>query len=81
MPRGKSKPLANVVIRKSFEFTPGPWTVNGTAELAVEQRDAMKLAKIMQAMCRQGSSAIDLAIRIIRPPASVASLDSVGTPG
>ena len=32
MPSGKSRPLANVVIRKSFELTPGPWTVKGCAK-------------------------------------------------
>src|ERR1017187_9415661 len=68
MPRGKSRPLAKVVIRKSFEFTPGPWTVNGAAKLVVGQRNAVKIVRIMQAMCRQDTGAIDLAIMVFRPP-------------
>src|SRR5437773_6813840 len=76
MPNGKSRPLANVVMRKSFGLTPGPWTVNGCAKAVPRQTNAAKIITAERIMCPKDTNELDFAIMIIQP-SSVASREAL----
>src|SRR5438105_3906767 len=66
MPNGKSRPLANVVIRKSLALTPGPWTVNGCPKAVPRQRNAVNIVTVKRTMCPEDINELDFAIMIVQ---------------